>query len=95
METLLGGLPAHCGIVSVIDGHPAALGWLGSVRGHRVRALGVERFGQTGTVADLYRHYGLDAEGIVAAAAALAPEKPIRARGYGHRPIRNGVGLHA
>ena len=31
-----------CGIVSVIDGHPAALGWLGSVRGHRVEALGVE-----------------------------------------------------
>ena len=95
VETLFAGLPAHCGIVSVVDGHPATLGWLGSVRGHRARALGVERFGQTGTVADLYRHYGLDAEGIVAAATALTPEKPIRPRGYGYRPARNGAGLHA
>ncbi|MBE7198400.1 MAG: transketolase [Parafilimonas terrae] len=85
IEDLLDGLPSHCGLVTVVDGHPATLGWLGSVVGHRTRALGVERFGQTGTVADLYRHYGLDAQGIVAAAGALAPERPIRMRGYGHR----------
>ncbi|KAB1070298.1 transketolase [Methylobacterium planeticum] len=78
VEALLGGLPPHCGLVTVIDGHPATLGWLGAVQGHRTRALGVERFGQTGTVADLYRHYGLDARGIVGAALALAPERPIR-----------------
>ena len=41
--------------MTVIDGHPAALGWLGSVRGHRLEALGVEQFGQTGTIGDLYR----------------------------------------
>jgi pyruvate dehydrogenase E1 component len=34
------------------------------VRGHRTRSLGVEHFGQTGTIADLYRHYGIDAAGI-------------------------------
>ena len=95
IEDLLDRLPPHCGLVTVVDGHPATLGWLGSVQGHRTRALGVERFGQTGTVADLYRHYGLDAEGIVAAASALAPERPIRMRGFGYRPSRNGHGLHA
>ncbi|TXN73581.1 transketolase [Methylobacterium sp. WL6] len=78
VEALLAGLPPHCGLVTVIDGHPATLGWLGAVQGHRTRALGVERFGQTGTVADLYRHYGLDARGIAKAALALAPERPIR-----------------
>ena len=78
VETLLAGLPPHCGLVTVIDGHPATLGWLGAVQGHRTRALGVEHFGQTGTVADLYRHYGLDARGIANAALALAPERPIR-----------------
>ncbi len=51
IEKLLAPLPRDCGIVTVIDGHPAALGWLGSVRGHRVEALGVEHFGQTGTIA--------------------------------------------
>src|SRR5258708_26455342 len=33
IEKLFAPLPRDCGIVTVIDGHPAALGWLGSVRG--------------------------------------------------------------
>ncbi|MQT14818.1 transketolase [Segnochrobactrum spirostomi] len=78
IERLLADLPAHCGLVTVQDGHPAALAWLGSVAGHRTRALGVERFGQTGTIADLYRHYGIDAQGILRAAAALTPGRPMR-----------------
>lgn len=91
VEDILDGLPAHCGLVTVVDGHPATLGWLGSVHGHRTRALGIERFGQTGTVADLYRHYGLDAEGIAAAANGLSPERPVRLRGYGHRIGRSAM----
>lgn len=78
VERLLAPLPRHCGLVSVIDGHPATLGWLGSVHGHRVRALGVEHFGQTGTLDDIYRHHGLDAAAIVAAAQAIAPGRPMR-----------------
>ena len=60
VERLLAPLSRDCGIVTVIDGHPATLAWLGSVHGHRLRALGVEHFGQTGTVQDLYRHFGID-----------------------------------
>jgi pyruvate dehydrogenase E1 component len=78
IERLLAEVPAHCGIVTVLDGHPATLAWLGAVCGHRTRALGVEHFGQTGTLADLYRHYGIDANAIVAAAQAVAPGRPIR-----------------
>ncbi len=78
IERLLAGVPAHCGIVSVLDGHPATLAWLGAVAGHRTRALGVEHFGQTGSLADLYRHYGIDTNAIVAAAQAIAPGRPIR-----------------
>ncbi len=78
VERLLAGVPRDCGLVTVIDGHPAALGWLGSVHGHRTRALGVTRFGQTGTIADLYRVAGIDAQAIVAAAQAVAPGRPIR-----------------
>jgi pyruvate dehydrogenase E1 component len=78
IERLLANVPPHCGIVSVLDGHPATLAWLGAVHGHRVRPLGVENFGQTGTIADLYRHYGIDANAIIAAAEAIAPGRPIR-----------------
>ncbi|MBB3264743.1 pyruvate dehydrogenase E1 component [Azospirillum sp. OGB3] len=78
VERLLEGVPPHCALVTVQDGHPAGLGWLGSVQGHRTRALGVEHFGQTGTIADLYRHHGLDAQAIVRAAEALSPGRPVR-----------------
>ncbi|MGY0791443.1 transketolase [Azospirillum argentinense] len=78
IERLLEGVPSHCALVTVQDGHPAGLGWLGSVHGHRTRALGVEHFGQTGTIADLYRHHGIDAQAIVRAAEALSPGRPVR-----------------
>jgi pyruvate dehydrogenase E1 component len=78
IERLLADIPSYCGIVTVIDGHPATLAWLGSVHGHRTRSLGVEHFGQTGAIAELYRHYGIDARGIMSAAEALTPGRPIR-----------------
>ena len=78
IERLFANLPRHCGIVSVLDGHPATLAWLGAVAGHRVRPLGVEHFGQTGSIGELYRHYGIDANAIIAAAQAIAPGRPIR-----------------
>src|SRR5690606_2165003 len=78
IERLFEKLPPHCGIVTVLDGHPATLAWLGAVGGHRTRSLGVEHFGQTGSLADLYRHYGIDTEAIIAAAETLAPGRPIR-----------------
>ena len=75
---MLAAVPGDCALVTVADAHPATLGWLGAVAGHRVRALGVDSFGQTGTLADLYRHYGIDAEAIMRAAQAIAPGRPIR-----------------
>tara|TARA_R110002020_G_scaffold18931_22_gene65510 strand:- start:778 stop:3159 length:2382 start_codon:yes stop_codon:yes gene_type:complete len=71
IETLTSALPRHCKIVTVIDGHPATLGWIGSVQGHQTIPLGVEHFGQTGTIGDLYHHFGIDAAAIVQAAIGL------------------------
>ncbi|MBD3677317.1 MAG: transketolase [Rhodobacteraceae bacterium] len=71
VERLLGDLPPHCTIVTAIDGHPATLSWLGSVEGHRTVPLGVEHFGQTGTIGELYRHFGIDADTIVQRVDAL------------------------
>ncbi len=71
VETLLGALSSAAGLVTVIDGAPATLSWLGGVRGMRVSPLGVDRFGQTGDLPDLYRAYRLDSDAIVEAAADL------------------------
>ncbi len=72
IERMMGELPRHCVVVTVIDGHPTTLGWIGSVAGHRTVPLGVEHFGQTGTIADLYRHFGIDAQAIVQSAVNLS-----------------------
>ncbi|WP_431269330.1 hypothetical protein [Dankookia sp. P2] len=66
---IAGAAGAGAAIVSVIDGHPAAHAWLGAVRGQRVVPLGVDRFGQSGDIPDLYREYGLDVDAILDACA--------------------------
>jgi pyruvate dehydrogenase E1 component len=71
VETLLTALAPGAGIVTAIDGSPSALSWLGGVKGMRVSPLGVDRFGQTGDLPDLYRTYRLDADAIIDAAAEL------------------------
>jgi pyruvate dehydrogenase E1 component len=68
---LLGTLPANAALVTLADAAPASLSWLGAVHGHRVAPLGTDRFGQTGTLPDLYREYRLDADAILDAAATL------------------------
>ena len=54
-----------------------AFGWLGAVgAGVSARfrhALVEARFGQTGSIPDLYRHHGIDTNAIVAAAEGIAP----------------------
>jgi pyruvate dehydrogenase E1 component len=35
-------------------------------------------FRKTGSIPDLYRHYGIDANAIIAAAATLTPGRPMR-----------------
>jgi pyruvate dehydrogenase complex dehydrogenase (E1) component len=43
---------------------PRDAGWLGAVAGHRTLAHGVEHFGQTGTIGDLYRHFRIDRDAL-------------------------------
>jgi pyruvate dehydrogenase E1 component len=71
VEALLAPLSRTAALVTVLDGSPSALSWLGGVRGMRVSALGNERFGQTGTLTDLYREYRLDRDAIIDAVAEL------------------------
>ncbi|WP_408902158.1 1-deoxy-D-xylulose-5-phosphate synthase N-terminal domain-containing protein [Rhodovarius crocodyli] len=69
IEKLLAPLAPGAALVPVLDGHPAALSWLGAVRGQRIVPCGVERFGQSGDIPDLYAEYGLDTDAILDACA--------------------------
>ncbi len=79
VEHLLSPLARQAGLVTVIDGHPATLAWLGSVRGQRTESLGVEHFGQSGDSIDLYEAYRINANAIVAACRSVATAR-IRVR---------------
>ena len=79
VEQLLSDLPGDAGIVTVCDAYPETLSWIGGVMGHRVRALGVEHFGQSGSIGELYGHYGLDVNAILAAAENMSG-RPVRYR---------------
>ena len=70
IERLLAPLARDARLVTVIDGHPATLGWLGSVFGHRTVALGVEHFGQSADIPDLYRLHRIDVDASLDACAA-------------------------
>ena len=78
IERLMRDVPRNATLITVTDGHPATLAWIGGVKGHAIAPLGVEHFGQTGTVADLYRHFQIDADAIVSAANFLSPGRTIR-----------------
>jgi pyruvate dehydrogenase E1 component len=71
VETLLSALAPTAGLVTIADAAPASLSWLGGVRGQRVAPLGVEKFGQTGNLADLYAVYRLDGAAITEAIAEI------------------------
>ena len=58
-------------IVTVIDGHPHTLAWLPGAFGRRGATLGVTGFGRSGTSAELYREFAIDAEAIVTAAVSV------------------------
>lgn len=71
IEELLAPLARQAGLVTVIDGHPAALAWIGGVRGQRTESLGVEHFGESGDTIDLYGIHRVNAKSIVEACRSV------------------------
>ena len=58
-------------LVTLTDGSPGSLSWLGAVHGQKLVPLGIDRFGQTGDLPDLYRSYGLDRDAVIDAMARV------------------------
>jgi pyruvate dehydrogenase E1 component len=68
-ERLLAQLRPGAALVTVGDFHPGTLSWLGAVAGNAIVPLGVDHFGQSGDIPDLYKDYRIDTEAILDAAA--------------------------
>jgi pyruvate dehydrogenase E1 component len=58
-------------LVTVLDGHPHTLAFLATINHVPAATLGVTRFGQSGSIPDVYRYHGIDTDSIVRAAADL------------------------
>jgi pyruvate dehydrogenase E1 component len=74
-ERLFEPVSRGAALITVQDGHPATLSWMASIGGFSSRALGVDRFGQSGDIPDLYRAYGIDAGAIVEACAVALRDR--------------------
>lgn len=61
------GVPA----ISVIDGHPLTLGWLGAALHCPLTPLGVVNFGESGNIQALYGKHHIDTDAILQAMARL------------------------
>lgn len=55
-------------LVTVLDGHPHTLAFLGTIHRVPVTSLGVTEFGRSGSLEAVYRHHGLDTDSIARAA---------------------------
>jgi pyruvate dehydrogenase E1 component len=63
--------PEPLPIVSLLDGHPHTLSFLAAIHGVPMTCLGVQRFGQSGDIGELYEHHEIDAESVIGAALDL------------------------
>lgn len=68
LESLIPASERHVPIVTVLDGHSHALSFIGSVFGSKALCLGVDEFGQSGQVEELYDHYQIGVKAISQAA---------------------------
>jgi pyruvate dehydrogenase E1 component len=73
-ESVLDRLLRPAPLVTLIDGHPHTLAFLATLHGVPVTCLGVSEFGQAGSLADVQRHHGIDAQAVVDAALDLVDE---------------------
>ena len=62
LQDILDGQERRAPIVTVVDGHPHTLAWLGAALNVPTYPLGVTRFGQSGNPDDLYREYEIDSD---------------------------------
>jgi pyruvate dehydrogenase E1 component len=70
LERILEPKERHLPIVTVQDASSHAMSWLGSVFGQPVFPIGVDRFGESGTIDELYESFGMLPDQVVNAGIA-------------------------
>jgi pyruvate dehydrogenase E1 component len=71
LDELLPESERHIPGVTLLDGHPLALAWLGNILHAPLRALGVTAFGESASLPDLYHKHRIDADAVLSAMTPL------------------------
>jgi pyruvate dehydrogenase E1 component len=67
LDELLPAADRQVPAITLLDGHPLTLAWLGALFHAPVKPLGVVQFGETGAVQELYHKHHIDTEAILTA----------------------------
>jgi pyruvate dehydrogenase E1 component len=67
LETLVPPDDRHTPAITLLDGHPLTLAWLGSIFQAPLKPLGVVDFGETGSVQELYHKHHIDTDAVLTA----------------------------
>ncbi len=59
------------GIITIIDGHSSSLSWIGGVLGHKIFPMGVNKFGKSGDLEEVYKYTNIDFKSIIDRLAKL------------------------
>ena len=65
LEKKLQNIDTNTPIISIIDGHSSALSWIGSVKGQKVIPMGVNNFGKSGDLKEVYELNEINLNSIV------------------------------
>ena len=65
IEKTLESINRNSIIISIIDAHSSSLSWIGSVLGHKVYPMGINKFGQSGDLNEIYSYTNIDFKSII------------------------------
>ncbi len=71
IENKLKNVDKETPLITIIDGHSSALSWIGAVRGHKVFSHGVNKFGQSGDLKEVYGDTNIDFKSIIDSIARI------------------------
>ena len=71
IEKKLDNITKDVPIITIIDGHSSSLSWIGSVKGHKIFPLGVNKFGQSGDLKEIYEYTNIDFKSIIDSIARI------------------------
>ena len=65
IEKILELYNRNTALITIIDAHSSSLAWIGSVLGHKVYPMGLNKFGQSGELDEIYKDADIDFKSII------------------------------